>query len=122
MAGEIEELEQTIKAANRKLCAIRDAERAAENAKLVGKCFRYRNNYSLPEGPKDGWWLYGKALRVTENGSLIMHQFQTDKYGNLDVKFDETKYYHMNGWQPISAGEFTKAWRAVQKKIASTTP
>ncbi len=35
-----------------------------EFKKFEGKCFKMRNNYSLPEVPSDYWWLYKKVVKI----------------------------------------------------------
>ena len=49
-------------------------------------------------------------------------QFQTDKYGDLSVRFSAHQFAHLSGWQPVKAADFNKAWRAVQKRIAELRP
>jgi len=119
---EKEQLERQARAVNQKLHAIRDAERYAENEALVGKTFRYRNNYSCPEKPSDYWWLYARVQGIDSSGYLTVFCFETDKYGAVKISTDKYRFHMNDGYQPVSVAKFNKAWRDLQRKIAKTRP
>lgn len=104
--------------ANDRLAEIQNAERYARNKALLGKAFKYRNSYSCPEKRGNYWWLYAKVVKVDQDGHLMVFMFQTDKYGNVDIKPSEHRY-HMDDYTGISASEFHKAWGRLRLLIAS---
>ena len=125
MSQSKEQLQATINEARRKLSGIEYREAKERVAPLVGKCFRYRNSYSVPQKPSDYWWLYVKIIG-TRGASAITFEFQTDKDGKL---FIEPSLEHYNrfpsadrGYQSISSTEFNRAWQAVQKLVAGWKP
>lgn len=108
---------------NRIIWALEAKQRADENVKLIGKCFKYRNSYSCPNGDANKWWLYVKVTKVTSRGEMNAFQFQTDIYGKLEIEADHrVPLSFSGGYMPITAGEFNKAWRAVQKRVAGFHP
>lgn len=117
-----DELKQQEREINRRLHAIRDAERFEENKGLVGKTYRYRNNYSCPEKPSDYWWLYAKVQKIDKHGHLTVFEFQTDKHGTVTTRTDDYRMHMRDGYQPIPVAKFNKAWRDLQRKIAATKP
>lgn len=119
--SDVEQAERAARLANARLTAIRDAERYAENKGLLGKTFKLRNCYSCPEKPSDYWPLYIKVQEIDKAGMLTMFQFEADKFGRISIRLDRYRYDVM-GATEISAPEFNKAWRALQSKIAKTTP
>lgn len=114
----VEELTKIAHDAQEKLRRIEFADRAKRNGPLVGKTFKYRNCYSCPEKPSDYWWMYAKVTRMGDDGLLYLTTFQTDKYGNMEVRFEHLGY-HMQGYHPVPASEFNRAWKTFQKRIAS---
>lgn len=115
------EAEKRAREANALLHKIRDAERLAENKGLLGKTFRMRNDYSCPEKPSDYWWVYAKVQKVGRDGMLTVLRFDTDKYGAMQVQVERYQH-HMAYYTEITPAAFNKAWRAFQKKVASTKP
>lgn len=81
-------------------------EQRREHAKLVGRCFKYRNTYG---GSHDKWWwLYAKVTGVTLRGELEGIQFQDDGEGRLTV---ETKHLSLVTLQvPIDHDEWAVAF------------
>lgn len=112
----VEELTRIASEAQEKLAAIKYAGWRKDNAPKVGKTFRYRNSYSCPEKPSDYWTMWAKVTRMGEDGILYATQFQTDKYGNVDIKFDQC-IHHAQYYTPCPKAEFNKAWRALLKKL-----
>lgn len=128
---EIKELQLKIEAkelkAQRLRCQIRDMKDKITNEdlrpflmRLVGKCFKYRNSYSCPEKPSDYWWLYRHVIGVTTDSNLMVHQFQTDTYGELTVKRDTIFTYgrkDINIGQPCHLPDYKRALRSAIKKL-----
>jgi hypothetical protein len=85
----------------------RDGEESRrQNAKLVGRCFKYRNTYG--GGDEKSWWLYAKITGVTLRGDLEGIQFQDDGEGRLTV---ETKHLsHTTLQVPIEHDEWATAF------------
>lgn len=119
---EKEELQHEERRINKRLHAIRDAERHEANRALVGKTFRYHNNYSCPEKPRDYWWIYAKVQKCAKDGYLTVFMFETDKYGAVRIRTEKYMNYMSDGYQPIAPAKFAKAWRDLQRKIGITKP
>jgi type II secretory pathway pseudopilin PulG len=113
-----EQLEQQVRQANQALNRLRDEDRRAKNAPLIGKTFRYRNSYSCPEKASDYWWLYAKVTKLDGDGSLKLFTFETDKYGHIKITPDGHAYNMDSGYQPISAAEYRKALKALKSRVA----
>jgi hypothetical protein len=118
-------LQTAINTLRAELGEIEHAESVEVVREAIGKCFKYRNCYSCPKEESDYFWLYAKVVGMRD-GSAIVFEFQTDKYGHLSVKPDETYYGRApnedRGYQPITAAEFNAAWRAVQAKVKGWKP
>jgi hypothetical protein len=120
--SEIEMLNAERARISNRIWAIEGKQRAAEHAKLLGKCFKYRNSYG-GSSEADGWWLYVKVTKIDARGEMKAFQFQTDKYGKLEIEANYRIPSSLSsGYTPITAGEFSKAWRAVQKRVAGYRP
>ncbi len=104
--------------ANRAIARLRDEERRAENAALVGKTFKYRNNYSCPKKPSDYWYLYVKVTGMNRDGSLKLFTFETDKYRHIVIGVDRHMYGLDESYKPISAAEYRKALAALKARVA----
>lgn len=116
-----EALEAQLADARRKLGKILDAEQRKKNSALVGKCFKYpKNCYSCPSKPSDYWPVFVKVMRLGQYGTLRTMEFQTDKNGRLEIRFDD--HGTLSGHVPISESEFQRAWKRVQKRVASVRP
>jgi hypothetical protein len=87
------------------------------NASKVGKYFKTRNSYSCPEKPSDYWWTYEYCTSMDKDGMLKTFQFDTDKYGDVRVKFNHHAY-HLQYAQPCTKAEFDRAFKKMQQKIA----
>lgn len=114
---------QIIKEAREKIDAADTAEKIKANRKVLGKCYRYRNNYSVPTKPSDYWWLYGKIIRMDDDGDLFAVTFQKDTYGHVSIKVDERHYHNPfeqdRGYQEITTERHSVAWRDMKNYIAS---
>lgn len=95
------------------------ATRKANQAK-VGKFFRTRNSYSCPEKPSDYWWLYAEVTRMDEYGMLYVTEFQTDKNGDINIRFDQC-HHHMQHWVSSSRAEFHMAWARMLAVVKGIT-
>lgn len=113
----LEKLREVAYKATSALAAAETKLRAKKNAELVGKCFRYHNSGG---GCTGRWWLYAKVLE-TKDGGLICFKFQKLPNGNMMIEpLEYVSASHLtNSYSPIPAGDFNKAWRAVQKHVAS---
>ena len=111
-----EQLVEQRNALHAKLWRIEAAERREIGRAAVGKCFKYHNSYG---SSRPRWWLYSKVIRVSGD-NLIAHEFQTDCEGEITIN-PARKYFrcHMtDGFVEISKAEYSRAWRAVQKRVA----
>lgn len=113
-------LQATARKANRGISALESKRRYADNIGRLGKHFKYRNNYSYPEKPSDYWPIYARVTAVDKDGYITSLQFQTDKYGNIDIKVNDRGYHMGNGdgWSEVSASEYGRALKALKAKIA----
>lgn len=112
-----DELRKTIKLAQEELYEIMQEHDQKEAAKLVGKCFKYRNCYSFRESENDYWWQYGRVIGA-EGGTSIMITFQIDCYGRIEIEPKIPSHpYSGNGWEEIGKGEWTAAVKELQSKI-----
>lgn len=84
--------------------------------KYVGKCFRYRNSYSCPNGEEDRWWLYTKVLSVDSNYSVTEDSFETDKYGYIEIKLSSHGTISTLG-EEIPEKEYKEQFARVIKRI-----
>lgn len=96
---------------------IENKERRDENAKLVGKFFKYRNNYSCPEKNSDYWFLYSTFTKQDSVGYLRELSFQTDKYGDGSFKVEKFSSGPLGGSVEISKKEFNAALKRFQKRV-----
>lgn len=101
-----------------KLWADDEVKAEAENASLLGRFFKARNNYSCPEKPSDYWPLYSAVVGVQgRNVSLV--QFETDKYGDTMIRCgDRCGGVHALD-EEITEDEFLKAAGKMQKSVAA---
>lgn len=84
--------------------AIQAEKRSNDNRKLVGRCFKIRNQYS------DGkaWWLYRKVVIMDEFGWLTVFSFEETSTG----RFEETTetVMHLERWTRIPETAFWTAY------------
>ena len=109
-----EQLQAIINGARKKLDRIESAESLIQNRALLGKCFTYRNNYSLPKKPSDYWIVYIKIVSADADG-VCAFEFQKDRDGVCFVKPSEQRYPRSfreeNGYVSIKPIEFARAWQ-----------
>lgn len=97
------------------LSRIEAKRKTAENAKHVGKCFKYRNSY----GPNEKWWLY---MKVTKGGYWmegVTFQITTTKAHEVKV---EKCLSLMGGYIPISLAEYNAAKKKFAKRTTAILP
>ena len=110
-------LKKQIDSARVKLDRIEKAERREEATKILGKCFRTRNNYSCPAKPSDYWWLYCRITSVDKDGDVRGFEFQTDNRGQIFIDPKKYAYRNMSGWEEISLMQFKTAWKSLEDDI-----
>ena len=118
-----EELKETIQLEEKEIIK----KHFPEFQKMIGKCFKIRNNYSCPEKLSDYWFLYVRItdikeedLYVSNSGECLSNysgfSFQTDKYGRVNIDTKDRGYVHSLG-EEIPELEFEKAWNKMIKRI-----
>ena len=115
---EKEQIVSQLRALNKRLYAINQKEASARNRALLGKCYKYRNNYSVPEKASDYWWLYIRVDKV-KGAFATTFEFQTDKHGEMSVRpsrINVARFDH--GHIEIKPSEFARALASLQKRIA----
>lgn len=96
------EMRQQADRLRKQLGRIDEKRREEENAKLIGRCFKYRNSY----GSGKKWWLYTK---VTKGGYWPQaFSFQQTSHKTYEVRSEES-FPSIAGYVPVSEGEFKKA-------------
>ena len=119
--AELERIAQAGMEARAKLREIERAQERAENEKLIGKCFRYRNSYSCPETDADYWWIYARVTGLDEGGEPSALEFQTDKYGRTKIEVG-AMFSPKIGWQECTARHFHMEWVDAMNKVKSVSP
>jgi hypothetical protein len=114
MVSKKEKLEQIVANARQELIKIGNKERSKEASKILGRCYRFRNNYSMPEKPSDYWWLYRRVVRIEKDGTIRCFEFQTDKHGEISVKPEAYHYETVIRGEEISLKEFKEALYALE--------
>jgi hypothetical protein len=115
-----EELQKQANEAWEKLREIEDREWREKNRDLVGKCFKYPNNYG---SGYPGWWLYAKVTEAKARMGVKCFQFQTDCNGTIDIERARmAPHIGSDNWKPIPVSEFNRAWAATKKRIAGMKP
>lgn len=109
------------------LQAITDAEEEVRQRQLVGRAFRYRNCYSLPESESDYWWSYRLVLSTD-----AVLAFDVDCHGKISVERDTrvaTLLMLMapmpglgEGWQEISRADLDRAWTSLMERLRALAP
>lgn len=87
--------------------------------RLEGRTFKYQNSYSCPSEPADYWQLYRKVLKVNKDGTAIVCEFQTDKYG--ETSFHPYKERHWSNLgslgEPIEKSEYEEAVQLFKRRM-----
>jgi hypothetical protein len=122
MMNKKEEIKLKILNLQNQLFKLEEKEASELSSKLVGKYFKVRNCYSLPEKPSDYWWLYAKIDHA--DGSLVcLTTFQIDKDGRIEVEQEKIRHNSLvNRYTEISKAEYTKALKKLKDKIIKVKP
>lgn len=112
-----EELMRLFNDIRAELCEIEREENEAENSALLGRCFKYRNSYSLPQSDDDRWWIYRKVTAL-DDGMPVFFSFQTDIYGKSEVEKKES-FGSVKDWQEIPESELQDAWGDLLQRLSS---
>lgn len=94
--------------------------------KFIGKCFKYKNNYSCPTKPSDYWFTYTKVVELNPDdiydtgysgitSRFKGYSFDCDKYGNISIN-NVDGYIHSLG-KEITESEFNEAWNKMMGKL-----
>lgn len=116
--AEYDALEDIARTTRRRMRQIEEAARAEQSRALVGRAFRYRNCYSMPENDADYWWMYSLVVGVSDVGGLLVVRFQQDRDGKLEV--ERCAAYESTLGEEISRDCFTAAWRSVSAQAIGT--
>lgn len=105
----LEELDAEIAKLSGAKSKITTALRKEENAKLIGKAFRYQNSYGGDE-PRKRWWLYVKLTSMDKDGWLNGVKAQRDCDGRINIEPETFITYHLihEGYQPITEAAWKK--------------
>ena len=116
-----EELQRVVdagSAARAKLREMENEETRRENAKLIGKCFRFRNSYSCPETESDYWWTYIKVIDLADEGDgLIVFKFQTDSRGEVAIAAREHMWKIIGGYEECSSRQLHMEWVDLRQRL-----
>lgn len=114
----VRQLQSKINVLRGELLKKEHAQWIRENKKYVGTYWKYRNNYSCPDGESDYWWAYRKLTSIDmDGGHFLATSFQTDKNGWHRIEVDE----YCSGpssWEPCSKAEYERAFKTLADKIA----
>lgn len=108
MSDDLAQLERQRAEINERIDEIQTAKAERVSAALVGRYFKYRNNYSCPESDEDYWWLYMKVTGF-DGSRLSGYSFQRDSDGKSFFDPAATTYNHLSGYEEITAQEFIRA-------------
>lgn len=111
-----EELLAELGRIRRAIDKIETVESLATNKTYLGKCFKYRNNFSCPKKPSDYWWLYTEVISFDAD-CLHVWSFQTDARGEIYINSKEQQFAPMNGHVEIKKSEFETAWKKLKAKV-----
>lgn len=101
---------------NSRIWEINRKQRQEQNVKLIGKCYRYRNSFG---NENKGWWLYIQVLEL-EDGNLIVHRFQTDSNGRIEVEPRRVEWDSVGSqYEEIPREDFWAAWDILKLTILS---
>lgn len=118
MEPTLEMLRKASQTAQHALWQAEAAERDKANAKLIGKCFKYRNS----SGGTEKWWLYIKITAV-DDGNLRAFKFQQYSSGEINIQSNDFIYHGRSltengGYIKIATKEFNREWAKLHTVIA----
>lgn len=102
-----QELRSQISRLREELDEIEHDKEEYEKRDMVGKCFKYKNCYSMPQSESDYFFLYTRVFRHVD-GNVKILQFQTDMDGCVRIDVEEMIFPRVHG-EEISSGEFEQA-------------
>jgi hypothetical protein len=116
----VEELRATMEQAHRELQDIEQAENEKRATALVGRAFKYRNSYSLPQSDANYWWMY--AIVTGQDGGVPMGlTFQRDKDGLVTIEHDARVRAmwpgRESGWTECTHAEARHEWEKIQAQV-----
>jgi hypothetical protein len=117
VSKELQDLRLQASELRERISRLESVERHKENAKLIGKCFVYRNCYSCPSGPEDYWNLYQRITAMTKDGNLRVFSFQTDKDGQITIESRSRSAGSLG--EPLSPAKFRAAWKVTKRHVES---
>lgn len=93
MSKNLEQLGKKLAAKQKEIILLKNKIEDIENKMLVpelkkryvGKCFKYRNNYSCPQTEKDYWWLYSQVIGIIGKDQCIVNSFEVDSEGQIRI-------------------------------------
>jgi len=84
--------------------------------KYLGKCFKYKNCYSMPSKPSDYWWLYIKITGIEDNNYFRAMTFEDDGKGRIE--FEINKWHSLfDKHIPITFKEYKKQGSKILQKL-----
>lgn len=113
----------TLEQARQVINAHHEAERAIARENLlplVGKYFKYWNNYGVG-GKSRGWWLYAQVTGVDAVPMCTGWTFQRDENGSFEIQTESRSTITIrpegSGWEEIGPSEFWMAAKQVRRLL-----
>jgi hypothetical protein len=107
--NKLEELRAKIAHLQAEAKELEDAECRAINVPHVGKFYRYCES--------ENWYIYTVITSVNDAGMLCGWSFEINPGAKITVAPNEL-LYSLDGYKEITAEQFYKAWRKLQKRVA----
>lgn len=111
------EIEAEIMKLRTELDMLNDRDTLAAASKLVGKCFTYRNCYSMPKTAADYWLVWYKCVGV--DGWPVVVQFQRDKSGDCRCGKTTLSPQFLESLTPTTPAKFRQAWKKFKATAAA---
>lgn len=108
----IQQLKETHREIRDEIWEREHVDRREKHAKLIGNCYRYRNNYG---GDCDGWWLYHRVTHIDGKGQLHGVSFQDDGQGKMSHEIGYMSESCLG--DPITRDEWNEAFAAFRKQM-----
>ncbi|MBS3796700.1 hypothetical protein [Pseudoalteromonas sp. BDTF-M6] len=70
-----------------RLAELKDKEKDHHMSTYVGRCFKYRNSFSVPENEEDHWDLYYYVYGQLDDGQITAIQFEKRKDNSIEIRF-----------------------------------
>lgn len=108
--------------AHRELMEIEHVENERLASSRIGRAYRYRNSYSLPQTDADYWWSY-VIVTGQRDGMPIGFEFQSDKDGLVMIRDNERVMAmwpgHSDGWEECTHAEARAAWEKIKARTSA---